>query len=326
MKALSPSTLSAVAGITALVGSFKALTGALGGVLNNYAHFEKLQMGLTTFFQDADKGKAKFEELRKLSNETTFGVDELTDAFTQMANVGVQVDSIKDRLMMLGNVAQGDKGKFADLVSIYSKIQSTGKAGSMQIQQLAMRGVPIYDMLKKIGVQGVATGDDITKAFKMMTEEGGQFHNAMNNINETIEGKEGFISDYFKEFTVNFAEVTGLADSYKNILDSLKGAIGFVSDLLLKLNENPIMKAIVTGAFSAILLGLVSIIGVSLVSALNTVIVKLGIVATLKALITGPAGMVALGVAGITALVMGVKSYSNSLEQAATVQEALNKK
>ena len=326
MNSLSPSTLSAVAGVTALVGAFKGLTSSLGAVIDNYAHFEKLQMGLTTFFQDADKGKAKFEELRKLSNETTFGVDELTDSFTQLANVGVNVNSITDKLTMLGDLAQGDKAKFAELTSIYAKINSTGRAGAMQLQQIATRGIPIYDMLKKIGVQGTATADDITKAFEEMTKEGGQFYNAMNNINETIEGKEGFISDYFKEFTVNFAEVTGMANAYKDVLDGLKGAIGTVSDLLLSWNDNPVIKAIVTGAFSAILTGLVTIIGVSLVGALNTIIVKLGILVALKTALVGPAGMIALGVAGITALVMGVKSYSNSLEQAEKDQEALNKK
>lgn len=324
MNSLSPSTLSAVAGITALVGAFKGLTSSLKGVLDNYAHFEKLEMGLTTFFQDADKGKAKFEELRKLSNETTFGVDELTDSFTQLANVGVNVDSIQNKLTMLGDLAQGDKAKFAELTSIYAKINSTGKAGAMQLQQIASRGIPIYDMLKKIGVQGTATADDITQAFQEMTKEGGQFYNAMNNINETIEGKEGFISDYFKEFTVNFAEVTGLADGYKSILDGLKEAIGTVSDLLLKWNENPVIKAIMTGALSAILIGLVAIIGVSLVTALNTIIVKLGIIATLKSIISGPTGLIALGIAGFVGLAGALESLGKSQDEAIEKQKKLN--
>ena len=159
MRALSPSALSAVAGITSLIATVKGLSSAFSTAIANYSHFEKMQMGLETFFQSAEKGKSKFEELRKLSNETTFGVDELTDAFTQMANVGVNTDTIKDKLIMLGDLAQGDKNKFAELVSVYSKIQSTGKAGAMQLQQIAQRGIPIYNILKKIGVQGTATGD-----------------------------------------------------------------------------------------------------------------------------------------------------------------------
>lgn len=310
--AISPSTLSAVAGVTALVGAIKGLSSAFGTAINNYAHFEKLQMGLTTFFQDADKGKAKFEELRKLSNETTYGVDELTDSFTQLANVGVNVDTIKDKLIMLGNVAQGDKVKFAELTSIYAKINSTGKAGAMQLQQIATKGIPIYDMLKKIGVQGTATADDITKAFEEMTEEGGQFYNAMNNINETIEGKEGFISDYFKEFTVNFAEVTGLADAYKNILDLLKDVIGAVSDKLLELNNNPFAKALISGGLVTALTAISAMIATSIIPKLALVIKHL---ITMN-LLQGPKGWAVLAVAGIAGVATAYYTYAKSTEKA----------
>ena len=246
------------------------------GAIANYSHFESIQKGLETFFQDADKGKAKFEELRKMSNETTFGVDELANSFTQLANVGVDVDTIRDKLMMLGDVSQGNKQNFAELVSIYSKIQSTGKAGSEQLQMLAMRGLPIYDILKKIGVQGTATGEDVTKALQEITKEGGQFHNAMNNINETIEGKQGFLSDYLTEMSVNFADLVGLADDYKDILDVLNNVVASVSDKFLEWNNNPMTKAILGGVFKSAIAGLAGIIVTSLVPALIKVLGLLG--------------------------------------------------
>ena len=279
------------------------------GVLNTYAHFEQMQKGLETFFQDADKGKKKFEELRKLSNETTFGVDELANSFTQLANVGVNVDTINQKLIMLGNIAGGDKAKFADLVSIYSKIQSTGKAGAMQLQQIAMRGVPIYDMLKKIGVQGTATGKDITKAFEEMTKQGGQFYNAMNNINETIGGKEGFISDYMKELSVNFADLTGLADAYKNALDFIKEKIGEISDKFLEWNNNPVIKALLQDKIKIGLAGIAGILVGAIIPALGTVISLLGAV--------NPAIWISgIASAGITALSLGNKRRNKAEDTA----------
>ena len=300
-----------MAGITALIGTVKSLTSAMNTAIHNYSHFESMQKGLETFFQDADKGKQKFEELRKLSNSTTFGVDELTDSFTQLANVGVDVDTIKDKLVMLGNAAQGNKTKFAELVSIYSKIQSTGKAGAMQLQQLAMRGLPIYDVLKKIGVQGTATGEDITKAFQMMTQEGGQFYNAMNNINDTIEGKEGFISDYFKEMTVNFVEITGIADAYKKALDILKEAIGAISDKLLEWNENPFMKALVRGVFVGLISAIATCIAANLIPKLVAVISNL----TTINILSGPKGWATLAVAGIAIAGSALASYNSKIKE-----------
>lgn len=302
MRSLSPSALSAVAGVTALIGTLNKLKGISSQIIGNFSHFESLQAGLETFFQSADKGRAKFEELRKLSNETTFGVDELTQSFTELANVGVDVDTINSKLMMLGNISGGNKQKFAELVSIYSKIQSTGKATAIQLQQLASRGIPIYDMLKQIGVSGQATGKQVTEAFERMTAEGGQFYNAMENINNTIEGKEGFISDYWKELTVNFAELTEMADTYKKVLDVLKDAIGTVSDKLLEWQDNPMMKAIITGSLVGILTALISLISISLVSALKLVIAKL---ITINAL-SGVFGAISLAIGAVVGLGVAV--------------------
>lgn len=276
MNQFNLSTLATSAGVLGLVKALQGLVTGLRNVatqsLQNYAHFESMQKGLETFFQSAEKGKSTFETLRKLSNETTFGVDELAGSFTQLANVGVAVDTINDKLMMLGNLSQGDKQKFADLVSIYSKVMSTGKAGSMQLQQFAMRGLPIYDVLKKMGVQGQATGKQITEAFKQMTQEGGQFYNAMNNINDTIVGKQGFISDYFKEMMVNLADVSGLAEMYKSVLDTVREAIGKVSDKLKEWNDNPVAKAIFQGVLYSSLLAIVGVITGMLIPALASVL------------------------------------------------------
>ena len=142
MRGFSPSALAAAAGVTALVASFKGLMSTVKGTIDAYAHFESMQKGLETFFHSAEKGKEVFEDLRRLSNETTFGVDELANSASQLLNVGVASSEINDILIQLGNIAQGDKTKFAELTSIMAKIQSTGKAGAMQLQQIQMISKP----------------------------------------------------------------------------------------------------------------------------------------------------------------------------------------
>ena len=311
MKNFSLSALASVAGVTTLLKALQGLVGGLKGIasesLNSYSHFESLQKGLETFYQSADLGKEKFEELRKMSNETTFGVDDLTSAFTQLANVGADLETINDKLFMLGDMAGGSKEKFADLTSVYSKIISTGKAGSEQLQQIATRGIPIYDMLKKLGVQGTATAEDITNAFKEMTKEGGQFYNAMNNINDTIEGKEGFISDFWREMNANLAEASGLADMYKSSLDLVKGVLENVSNWLLQINSNPVAKALFQGALYASITAIATALLSMMIPALLKVVKHL---VTINAL-SGPKGWAVLAVAGITALSTATTGYIN---------------
>lgn len=307
MGLFNMSVIANAAGVMGLIKAVKGLANAFKGMINNYAHFESMQKNLETFFQSADLGKEKFEELRKLSNQTTFGVDELANSFTQLANVGAPVDEINDQLTMLGDLSGGDKQKFAELVSVYSKILSVGKAGSMQLQQIATKGIPIYDMLKQMGIEGTASAEDITEAFKKMTEQGGQFYNAMNNINDTIEGKEGFIKDYFKEFTVNFVEVSGLADTYKSILDTLKKVIGDVSDKLLEINKNPILKAIFQGIFVSSIIA----IGTAILTSIIPVLLKVISHLTTINLLSGPKGWAVLAVAGIAGVTTAVVSLIN---------------
>lgn len=321
MNRFNLSAIAASAGILTLVKSVKSLISGVSQSIQVYSHFESLQKGLETFFQSADKGKEKFDELRKFSNETTFGVDELANAFTQLANVGTDVDTITEKLTMIGNISGGDKQKFADLVSIYSKILSTGKAGSMQLQQLALRGVPIYDMLKKIGVTGSATGEQITQVFKEMTEAGGQFYNAMNNINETIEGKEGFVSDYWREMLNNFADASGLAETYKSVLDIIKEVMGNITDALFSISNNAVAKALFQGTLVTLITGVGVAITAILIPAITKLIAKLITVNILK----GPVGWATLAVAGIAGVTTAVVGLANAWGEASNAVDNYDK-
>ena len=214
--------------------------------------------------------------MRQFSFDTTFGVDELASASSQLLNVGVSTKVLQKDLKMLGDLAQGDKNKFQELTSIFAKVQSTGKVTSMQLQQLALRGVPILQTLKDMGVQGTASAEDLTKAFQKLTGEGGQFHNAMNNIIDTIEGKRGFITDTWKEILVNFGELSGLTEAYKNFLDVLYEVLNKLNNKLREWNENPVIKAIIRGTIKTALVAIVGVIVGSLIPALTTVVGLLG--------------------------------------------------
>ena len=316
--------MAAVAGVTALVGAVKSLIGVGSHMMDITSQFEQTQKSLETVLQSAEKGQKLFEDLRKFSFDTTFGVDELASASSQLLNAGMAVNGLNDNLKMLGDLAQGDKNKFQELTSIFAKVQNTGRATSIQLQQLALRGIPIQKTLREMGVTGVASAEDLTKAFEKLTGEGGQFHDAMNNIIDTIEGKKGFISDTLKEINVNFAELTGITDAYKQGLDILYSILEKVNNKLIEWNENPTMKAIMSGLLATALTGIVTIIGVSLVGALATVITKLGIIAALKAAINPTGLLLGLGVAGTVGLVAGLKSLSNSEADARDKARLLN--
>lgn len=316
---INEGTLKAVGGTTALTYAVKKLVSSLGSAaqsaLQTYSHFEQMENGLATVFQSAEKGKAVFEDLRAFSFKTTFGVDELADAATQLYNVGMAEDEVKEKLAMLGDLAGGQKQKFADLVSVYGKIVSTGQAGSMQLQQLALRGIPIKQVLEEMGVEGTASAEQITAAFEKLTGEGGRFHDAMDSIIDTIEGKEGFLSDTLKEMGVNFAEASGLADAYKDGLDVVYGGVQALTDKLAEVEEKPVWKALFQGTLAATVGGVGVALTSALVPALGAVAAKMGIIATLSA-IANPAALIGGAVAGVGLLALSkAVEYSKELNK-----------
>lgn len=316
-SSLSPSALASVAGVTALIGSIKGLLGIGKSIISISSGFEQVETGLKTVTGSSEKASEVFEQLRKLSYDTTFGMQELGNAATTLLNAGQTTGTINDTLVMLGNLATGDKQKFIELSNIYSKIQMLGKAGSEQLEMITMRGIPIKQTLKDIGVTGTATAADITKAFQELTKEGGAFAGAMNNLNDTISGKESFVTDTLAEIAVNFGELTGITDTYKAVLDVVKNALDAVNNALMSMNGNPFIKVLVSGALAAALTALVAIVGGALLIALKQVIVHLTAIAALKAVINPATIGIAAVVGGLTGVGLALANIKSKADEAA---------
>lgn len=313
---LSLSALASVAGVTALVEIFSRFTGSVMNAgkasVQAYSSFEMLENGLsnmlTNMGEGADAGSKLFEELRKFSLETTFGVDTLASASQQLLTVGVSTDILKDKLKELGNISGGNTEKFNRLIEVYTKIKATGKATGIQINQLSMlTGVSFVQALGKAN----ATAEELDEVFKQLTTDGGMFAGAMDSINDTIQGKMEFVSSTWTEFLASFGELSGLADTTKSALDTIYNVLQRVVDKMNEWNDNPVIQSILRGVLLASILSIGTVLGVTVVTALINVATQLGVVTAiatgLKAVIN-PLGLVLTGViAGVTALGVAIK-------------------
>lgn len=303
---------------------------AIGSMVNfgkqavqSFSHFQQLESSLQGLMRSEEKGTELFEHLRAFSFDTTFGVDTLASASQQLLGVGIAVEDLDSTLMMMGNVAQGDTQKFMELVSVFAKIQNQGKASSIQLQQLALRGVPIYQMLKQMGIEGTATGEDIRKAFENMTSAGGQFEGAMERINNTIQGREGFVSDTWREFLTSFAEASGLADIYAKALDIVYDALQGIVDWLQKINENPVYQAVFRGVLVTMLGAIGSTLALKFIPVIATLIKSIvsltGVMTAFNA--TNPFGWVAIGVSAIAGLITYYKNLKKEAKEYADIDK-----
>ena len=330
MGGVNTSAIKTAASITALVYSFTKLTGAVisstKAMIKDFSDFEQMETAMGSLLGSAQKGKQLFEELRTFSNETTFGVDTLANASSQLLALGVQVDDLKDKLRAMGDVAGGSTEKFNRLVEIYTKIQATGTATMRELNQLsAISGVSWVQVMKDMGVQGKITAEDVSKAFEKLTEEGGRFHGRMEAIIDTIEGKEGFIRDTFKEISVLFAENTGIASAYKKILDSVYESMFSVLGALKDMKDNPLMQALLTGGIVMAITAVGTAFAVAIIPRLKVIIGHLVTIAGLQSMVAPWT----LAIAGITAAVAGaaagVMQWKNAQDELKKSVDEANK-
>lgn len=230
------STIAAGAGCLTLVNGITKVASSLVNFTKQsiaaYSEFENVRTNLQIVLGDMELATSTFEELKELGAKTPFSVTGLTDAATQLVQTGTAVEDLTETLRLLGDVSGGSQEKFNRIVQNYAQIQSVGKTTSMDIRQFAMAGLPIYEELEKLGVQGNATAEEINAAFKSMAGEGGKFFNGMAIQSETLSGKLSTLQDTWQEFQATFAENTGFGKAWKSVLDSITKALENQIDVL----------------------------------------------------------------------------------------------
>ncbi|MDR1176042.1 MAG: tape measure protein [Treponema sp.] len=202
-----------------------------------FADFEMIKANLEVVMGSAQQAAVSFDEIRKMAGRTPFNVEQLASAAVQLKQTGTAANDLVTVLTMLGNTAGGSSDKFNRIVANFAQVQSVGKTTAMDLRQFAMMGIPIYDTLRQMGIEGNATADQVTEAFRRMTAEGGAFYNAMEKGAGTLQGKTTNLEGTWKSFLATFAETTGIGELYKKIIDETTEAINRETEALVA-NQN----------------------------------------------------------------------------------------
>ena len=297
---LNMNTLATVAGVTTLVATFNKLTGAVKNFIQSsvrsFAQFEGLQKSLGVTIGDVNKGMTEFEQLKKYANETPYTVTGLADVASQLHAVGVGAEEAMEMLKRFGDVALGDSVKMSRIAQNYAQIMSVGKTSAIDTKQFAMMGLPIYDMFKKLGVQGNATAEQVKKAFIMMTEEGGKFYKGMEMGKDSLNVAFNQFNGQVQSLQATIGSLFG--DEAKGILGFMTEAVKKIEAVVGKLNNHPLIKSLLGGVVLTAITTLAGVIVGALIPALMTLLATLNpigaTVGLVVGLITGLAGSFAM--------------------------------
>jgi len=208
---------------TAIIGGIGV---GLTAVLKSGAQLQTMRVGFRSIMGGAKEAADMVNKLNEFTAKTPFQLEEVSKSARQLLAVGTATDDINDKLKMLGDIAAASGNRLSDITAAFSKVQAKGKVELESLNQLAERGIPIFDELKKVTGDanqkfgaGEITIRQYNQALKNMVAEGGFAQGAMENLSETLDGRVSTALDNVTQALGKFAEKSGMLEAVSNVLD-----------------------------------------------------------------------------------------------------------
>lgn len=297
------------------------------GALKAAANYETLRVSFQTLTKDVAKGNKLFEDLVKFSEKTPFQLNEVAEAAKTMLAYGRSIEQAMSDLGYLGDVAAATGGDLQGLTVIMGQGAALGKFMTVDLKQLAMRGIPILQALgQQLGVteaqvlemagKSQISFQMVETAIKNMTQNGGIYYQAMDKQSKTLAGLFSTLQDSatsaFAQIGDSIKETFQLDTVVAKLTDRIKAAADWFSNLSEGQKRFIVITASVVAAIGPLLVGISTIVklGATAVTGFKAL---LGVFS----LLTSPIGLI---VAGIAALAAGlIYAYKHSEKFRATM-------
>ena len=130
------------------------------GIIATTARFEDLRTTLSSVTGSLQEGTKAFQFVSEFATQTQFGIEELSVAFTKLKSNGI--DPTKELLTTFTDAAAVTTDQLGSLTAItdfYTRSLQSQTVELMDLDRLADRGLPVYDILKeKLGVSRAELG------------------------------------------------------------------------------------------------------------------------------------------------------------------------
>ena len=294
----------------------KAITLPLLGIgamaVKSAADLEKMETSFISLTGGVEEAAAMMKQLNEFTAKTPFQIDAVATSARQLIASGTGIGEVNEQLQFLGDIAATTGNPINEIAAIFAKVNAKGKVELENLNQLAERGIPVFEGLAKatgllpseLGA-GAVSVEQFNDFLKGLSEEGGFAEGAMERLSQTASGKFSTAMDNLK--------LAGAA-----LAEDLLPVISDLLDFVVELAQSFVDLSPHTKQMILILGGVAAAIGPLLI-----------IVPQLAAgfsLMTGPIGLAVIGITAligtITALVKANKDIPSTLERAnASVRE-----
>ena len=181
----------------------------LGYPLKQAADLERLRKSMEIYTRSAEKGRAVYEDIVNLANQTPLGLEEVARSVTVAMGSGLSAAKAMKATKMLGDItAANPMADMGQAMVAYTQAAQGGKLMTRDIWQLINAGVPIVDILRNhlgatakiMGKGGMAEEGKITfevlqQAMEKATGAGGMFENGLVKLAGTAHGRFSIVKD-----------------------------------------------------------------------------------------------------------------------------------
>lgn len=200
-----------------------AAVGGLGkAVITTGARFEKLRAQLKTATGSAENAEAALSFIKDFARNTPFQVDQITEAFVKLTNLGLEPSA-------------------RALTSYGDTASAMGKELDQFIEAAADAVTGEFERLKEFGIKAKSEGDRVSFTFRGVSTEVGKnakeieefliglgeqnFAGAMSEQMGTLGGLVSNLKDAFTDFMLQVAEM-GPLEEFKGLVEDLRDASG----------------------------------------------------------------------------------------------------
>ena len=218
------------------IGVGVSLAGLVKQIAQTRGEFQQLEVAFATLLQSKEKADALMSQMVELAAKTPFDLQGVAGGARQLLAYGFAAEDVTNTLTRLGNVAAGLGLNLQDLTWLYGTTAVQGRLYTRDVMQFQSRGIDLAgELATQLGktraeisqmvTEGKIGFPEVQKAIESMTNEGGKFHNLMQEQSKTI---TGLISNLGDALDMMFND---LGKSQEGVITGvLKGTISLVEN------------------------------------------------------------------------------------------------
>ena len=231
--------------------SIYAVQNFLRAVVDIGGELENQKIAMASILQDEGKATTIFNQIKKLTVASPFGVMDLNQYAKQLSAYSIPYNELYDTMKRLADISAGVGVDMGRIILAYGQIKAAKFLKGTELRQLTEANIPMVDKLaerfSKLEGRIVSAGEvldmiskkkvtfeDVKDVLWELTDDGGMFNNMQEVLSESVKSKWKNLADAIDIMLGDIAESMGstlkwTAESLTTLAQNWKEIVPFIT-------------------------------------------------------------------------------------------------